>query len=138
MTKTINTLVKHPYQKEWYERKKAEDPEFLIKRAKAARKHRGENPTKRMFIGAKQRAKEKNLPFNISVEDIEIPDKCPILDTNFERGTQYAPSLDRKVPELGYVKGNVWVISRKANAMKQDATWEELERFAEWVKKSQV
>ena len=30
------------------------------------------------------------------------------------------------IPELGYIKGNVWVISNKANRIKNNATLEEL------------
>lgn len=36
------------------------------------------------------------------------------------------PSLDRVVPSLGYVKGNVRVISFRANRIKSDATADEL------------
>jgi hypothetical protein len=45
-----------------------------------------------------------------------------------------SPSLDRIVPELGYVEGNVVWISNRANILKRDATWEELQRVAEWLK----
>jgi hypothetical protein len=38
----------------------------------------------------------------------------------------HSPSLDRRVPELGYVKGNVEVISMKANAIKSYAAPEEI------------
>lgn len=75
------------------------------------------------------------VPFNLVPGDVEIPDTCPILNLPMVAGTRHAPSLDRIVPELGYVKGNVQVISRKANVMKNDATMEELKRFYEWLKK---
>lgn len=124
------------YQRRWYSLKR-EDPEFLRKRAEQAREGRKRNPEKRLLQGAKDRARTKNLPIDIELSDIKIPDNCPILGVPLELGTPYAPSLDRIVPSEGYTKGNVWVISRKANAMKQDASKEELERFAEWVKTSQ-
>lgn len=88
-----------------------------------------------MFWGARQRASEKNLPFDIEPEDIIVPILCPILNTPMPRGTSYAPSLDRIDPLKGYVKGNIQVISWKANVMKNDATKEELEAFAHWVLK---
>jgi hypothetical protein len=44
-----------------------------------------------------------------------------------------SPSLDRIRPELGYVPGNVAVISYKANAIKQGATPEELRAVADWL-----
>jgi hypothetical protein len=45
-----------------------------------------------------------------------------------------AASLDRIVPELGYVKGNIAVISNRANSLKSNATLEELERLCAWLK----
>ena len=44
-----------------------------------------------------------------------------------------SPSLDRIIPELGYVPGNVQVISHQANTMKSNATLKELKAFAAWV-----
>lgn len=71
------------------------------------------------------------MPFNIEPTDIVIPVKCPLLNVPIFSGHRashaQSPSLDRVIPSLGYVKGNVWVISYRANAIKQDATLEELE-----------
>lgn len=71
---------------------------------------------------AKQRAKEFDLPFNITIDDIVVPQKCPILGINIECGKgkmeNSSPSLDRVIPELGYVKGNICVISQEANRLK--------------------
>ena len=105
--------------------------EYRIKR-----KH--ESPEALFIHRAKQRAKKKNVPFSISTEDIYIPEFCPILGLRLESqeksgGSQCSPSLDRLVPELGYVKGNVWVISKLANNMKLNATPEQLLLFAQWV-----
>ena len=44
-----------------------------------------------------------------------------------------SPSLDRMDNSKGYVKGNVQVISHKANSMKFSASKDELLKFAEWV-----
>lgn len=79
---------------------------------------------------AKRRAAQKGLEFDLTTDDLEIPEVCPYLKTAFVRGTMFAASLDRIVPELGYVKGNVEVISRKANLMKNNATPAELVEFA--------
>ena len=82
---------------------------------------------------AKQRAKKCNLEFNIDPKDIIIPEYCPILEIPIECGTkddyEYSPSLDRIDNSKGYVKGNVWIISKKANSMKNSATPEELNKF---------
>lgn len=94
------------------------------------------NPAKRLLWAAKKRAKEQNLPFNIEESDIIIPTKCPYLDielvTSSRRGDsrENVLSLDKIIPELGYVKGNVEVISHLANTMKSNATEEQLIAFA--------
>jgi hypothetical protein len=85
-----------------------------------------------MWKSAHRRAKTFSLPFDIHVTDITIPEFCPLLEIRLECGTGKAhansPTLDRIIPALGYVKGNIQVISRRANAIKNDATLEELER----------
>lgn len=82
----------------------------------------------KMWYAAKRRAEAKNLPFDITLEDIIIPDVCPLLGTtlnrDYEGDRQDSPSLDKVVPSKGYVKGNIRVISDKANRMKQDITLE--------------
>jgi hypothetical protein len=62
----------------------------------------------------------------ITKEDIVIPDTCPLLGTPME-----SPSLDRIDSTKGYVKGNVWVISNRANTLKNDATLTELKTLVE-------
>jgi hypothetical protein len=86
----------------------------------------------------KHKAKKNNIPFNLDIEDMIIPEKCPILGTKLTKGIinskdLYAPSLDRIIPELGYVKGNVMWMSRKANTMKCNATKDELLNFANYI-----
>lgn len=43
-----------------------------------------------------------------------------------------SPSIDRIIPALGYVKGNVIVVSQRANTIKNNATPEELRRVADF------
>lgn len=86
---------------------------------------------------AKGRAKRKGLDFNIEVSDVVIPERCPVLGVVMTRGTREdndnAPSLDRYDSRLGYVKGNVVVISTKANKIKGSATVEELQALVRWM-----
>jgi len=90
---------------------------------------------------AKLRAKRKNLAFDLDLEHVLsiAPDKCPVFGTEFVwgryQGEQHrqTPSLDRVVPELGYIKGNVVFISLWANMIKSDATDKELYAVADWL-----
>lgn len=56
------------------------------------------------------------------------------LHWHTDRKDESAAELDRLVPALGYVKGNVAFISRRINRLKNDATLQELERLVEWLK----
>ena len=97
------------------------------------RRKRIKDPVAAMLKGAEVRAKKNGIPFNLKKSDIEIPEVCPILGIPlFVSGgcvSQSSPSLDKKIPKLGYVKGNVAVISHLANAMKNSATPEQLRMF---------
>lgn len=96
------------------------------------------NPEKRMLNACKKSAKTKGIPFDLTVDEIEIPDICPVLGLPLIRAfgerTANSPSLDRIIPELGYVKGNVIVISWRANRIKADATVDELLKIANFYK----
>ncbi len=100
-------------------------------------KRRNKDPRIMMIARAKQRAREKNLPFDLAICDIAIPEFCPILGIKLECGTRKfydnAPSLDRIKPELGYVRGNVNVISSRANKLRNNGTLDELKRIVEYV-----
>lgn len=94
-------------------------------------------PEKFLLWSAKRRAKSKSLPFNIEESDITIPVNCPILGVPLKRSKKYgasdSPTLDRIIPALGYIKGNIQVISNMANRMKQDATFEQMAKLGEWA-----
>lgn len=117
--------------KEWQGR----DP---VKHKLRQQKYRNSHPDK-LWIGmVKQRAKEKGIPFTISEDDIVIPRYCPILGIPLFRigkiATANSPSIDKIVPELGYIPGNVQVVSKRCNTIKNDATLEELIMLGEWAK----
>ena len=94
---------------------------------------------------AKNRARYLKIPFNITKEYIKsiTPSDmiCPALGIQMKVGGDFknsiirAPSLDRLIPELGYVKGNIIVVSNRANTLKRDATPEELMKVARFYEK---
>lgn len=104
-----------------------------------------------MLHRTRSRARRAGLDFNLTLEDIVIPSHCPVLGielisngyqpgirggTGVGRGIHpHAPTLDRINPRIGYVKGNVWVISWRANKIKADATLEELQKIVDAIKR---
>ena len=103
-----------------------------------------QNPVKlrlrQMIASAKIRAKRDNLPFALTFEYMcgLVRTHCPVLGLTFNyQATEFSadsPSLDKFIPSLGYVPGNVTIISRRANTMKQDASLEEVEALAMWMR----
>lgn len=99
----------------------------------------------RLWYAARKRAKLKDLPFDIDVSDIEVPETCPILGIRLkqasDRGAVAIPernasaSLDRIDNRKGYVKGNVAVISMRANHVKADGTTAEIAAVAYFMRK---
>lgn len=88
-----------------------------------------------MLRRARASAKKHGWAFDLELSDISIPETCPLLGIVLERkaGVQAdsTPSLDRIDSFLGYVKGNVWVISWRANNIKGNASLEELKQVVE-------
>lgn len=106
--------------------------------------------TKNLIGDARRRAKKKNLPCDIDLdyvrlivgENAEFASHCPVFKVPLEWSCQRAngnnplpnsPSLDRIDPSKGYVKGNVWIISHRANTIKSNASHEELKLVTEAV-----
>lgn len=109
------------------------DPVKVISRTSAANaRRRSARPASLMLAWAKSRARLLGLPFDLSESDIVIPERCPVFGTAFGEGDA-APSLDRIVPRLGYVQGNVAVVSKRANTLKGDATIEEFEALVRFL-----
>ena len=96
------------------------------------------SPERIMHKFAKIRAKKSGLEFNIDVSDIVIPKYCPVypeieLCRNKGRVSYNSPSFDRVDNNKGYVKGNVSVISNKANMLKNNGTLEDFKRLIEYI-----
>lgn len=103
------------------------------------RAQRHTNPEKFLLTSARRRARETNRPFALKLSDMVMPEICPALKKPLTFGTgkchPFSPSVDSIRPELGYVPGNIAVISLKANSIKQNATPEELRQVADWLEK---
>jgi hypothetical protein len=104
--------------------------EKRISRRKREIRNRNKKPHLRWLIALKNRANAKGLEFNLTKEDLVIPEYCPVLGIKLARATGRvtvnSPQVDRINNNRGYVKGNVRVVSQRANTLKRDATIEEL------------
>lgn len=91
-----------------------------------------------LYKNIKSRCKRMGREFSIDIEDIIIPEKCPVFGFELKREDREtwmcAPSVDRIDSSKGYIKGNVTVVSRRANIIKRDATIEELEQLFNYYK----
>lgn len=132
-------------QKEYYERRGRERARayYVANRDAAldkAREYR-EDPEKRkkmQYQSLRAKAKKANIPFDLDFNDLVWPTHCPILQVELTHsgGTSWnSPSIDKVIPELGYIKENVRIISNLANTMKAHATKEQLLLFAQNIGK---
>lgn len=106
------------------------------------------NPEGTMLRSGKSRAKKRGIKFDLTLEDLRElwpPDNmCPIFDTPLISNDgdcgprDNSPSLDRIDPAKGYIKGNVAIISVRANRIKSDVTDPALFRkMADWLEQTQ-
>lgn len=87
-------------------------------------------PERVLYFNAKNRAIKCGLEFDLTPNDLLVPSHCPVLGLLLQVQTGHArdcsPSVDRIDPTRGYVRGNVRVISHRANTIKSDSTVAEL------------
>lgn len=78
-----------------------------------------------IIYSLRSKCKERGIAFDLTADDIVVPALCPVFDLPFVfgvKGHAQSPSVDRLKPANGYTRGNVRVISRRANAVKHDVT----------------
>lgn len=129
------------YQREWRRKRMSEDREAHLLRCRMW--HNKDIPAKinSLLASARKRARKKGLDFCITADDLEVPTHCPILDIeliylwNTRKNKDFSPSIDRIDSSKGYVPGNVWIISDRANKIKNDSTPEELGKIYRAVKR---
>lgn len=107
-----------------------------LSRADAWDKNKPETVRYSLFRRTKYRATRDKIKFNLKEEDIVLPDVCPIFGTEFIYGDyQKTYSIDRIIPELGYTKGNIIIVSNKANMIKNNASPDEIIAVGNFYKK---
>ncbi len=108
------------------------------KRLDLVRRRRHAKPETFLIYNAKARAKDRGLEFNITKDDIFIPEFCPILGIRLQVNDGIAdrdssPSLDRVDSSSGYIKGNIRVISWLANKYKSNLSIEHIKKLYEYI-----
>lgn len=117
--------VRRQKNKEWREQKRSEDRFRFV------------------WYAAKRRAKLAGVSFTITKQDIidifPLDGKCPMLGMELQFSNKVSrddsPSLDRVIPELGYVPGNIQLISYRANRIKNDASLVELKKIVAFLER---
>jgi hypothetical protein len=100
-----------------------------------------------MRQGMIDRSKKRNIPFDTAtltvrylMDWIERTPACPCcgaaIDYGYKNGkpTDLSPSIDRFDPPKGYILGNVVLICWRCNNLKRNATPDELEGIARWMR----
>jgi hypothetical protein len=110
------------YKNDPIRRQKILDKQYLYKQ-----NHREEV----LLKAAIKKSKELALECNLTIDDIVVPEICPLLGIKISSNSNLktrdnSPSIDRINPKRGYIKGNVWIVSYRANRIKNDATIQEL------------
>lgn len=106
-------------------------------------RRRTQNPVKTLLSFARHRAKYAGIDFSITEADLVFPDRCPVFDEPLSfglgrgegqslAGRDWRYSIDRIDNQMGYVPGNVVVVSYRANRLKSDANIAELARLVEF------
>ena len=139
---TKQTIIKNNSlsRKERLNNLKTANPEKykqLLSRANELNKQKPIN--QRIHKNLKYRAKKHNIFFDLKPEDIIVPEYCsvfPHIKLNFNNDivSDDSPSGDRIDNSKGYIKGNVIVISNKANKMKNNGTLQECVMLGEFYK----
>lgn len=123
--------------------RKLYDSDEKYRRAQAKRQlHQRRTPetwVSSRMVFMRNRSKVRGWPFALTPADVLVATHCPVFGTKLEfggrRNNPDSPSIDRIDNRLGYVAGNVWVISLRANHLKNDSTLEELEQLTKVLRK---
>lgn len=129
-------------------RKRQETPGWRANAPESARylsrEFRGRNPrlaanARQLCAGAEGRASAQRVPFDLTAGWIFhklLAGVCEATGMRFEasqpgRRSNFAPSVDRRIPALGYTRANCQVVVWCYNAAKGSGTDEDVMRLAE-------
>ena len=145
---------KYKYDKEYSKKRKKyfkkyykENAQVYVDYNERRRERHSLEPRIRMNDGARRRALKKGLEYNLkSYKDLpEVPVFCPILGIPLvsnrgskNGGSDNSPSLDRINNDRGYIIGNLQIISRKANQMKSNGSFEDIKKLYLFMKQQQI
>lgn len=108
---------------------------------KAVKKNSRTSNARRLKLlnAAKYRCSKRGTEFNLCLDDVHIPEHCPVLGIPIESGggggfRPNSPSIDRIDPSKGYTPDNIRIISWRANKLKSDASVEEIEAVLAYMK----
>lgn len=109
------------------------------------RENREKYPIPTLLRQARSRAAKKGIPFTLTQNDVILPENCPCCGVTMKMVTTgpkrpgpspESPSLDRMIPQFGYVPGNVAVICWRCNDIKRTSTAKELRMVSQWMEKT--
>ena len=92
----------------------------------------------RLYRSSKNRASKSGQFHTITQEDIVVPVYCPICGTKLRHseikgGASDSPTLDKIIPEMGYVRGNIAVICKLCNSTKGSGSAELHRKIADYI-----
>lgn len=108
----------------------------------ASRRKQAKNGDKKAILRillreCRNKAKNRGIYCNIKVDDIDLPEYCPVFNIKLEfRGGDNSYSLDRIDSTKDYTPDNVQVISWRANRLKNNGTLEDFKKIVEWMEKN--
>lgn len=108
----------------------------------AVKKYKASHPARMLLDNCRHRAKIKNIPCNLTMEDIIVPEVCPVLGIKLEyskgKYKDNSPSVDRIIPMKGYIRGNVAIVSHKINRIKGHLSISEVESLLKYMKEKSL
>lgn len=117
---------------------KNHSPEDQRKRCERQKERRLLSLNSWLLCSCKGRAKKSGLEFNLEKEDLVVPEFCPVLGIKLFCGKgrmiYNSPTVDRIDNKLGYIKGNIKIISWRANCLKNNAEIFEVEAILKYMK----